>query len=88
MNRPSSHFREGVSWELPSSAVGTVQLQRRAGFCAEHSVWAVSWKRWAHQGPGRTGVGHLYLECPEGHRQDGRGMVGWEKSQLSCNVGG
>lgn len=29
MNRPSSHFREGVTWELPSSAVGTVQLQWR-----------------------------------------------------------
>lgn len=44
MNRPSSHFCEGVTWELPSSAVGTVQLQWRAGFYAEHSFWAVSWK--------------------------------------------
>lgn len=88
MNRPSSHFREGVTWELPSSAVGTVQLQWRGRLLCRTQLLGSQLEEWAHQGHGHTGVGHLCLECPEGHRQDGRGMVGWEKSQLSCKVGG
>lgn len=37
VSRASSHFCEGVAWGCPSSALGTVQLQQRAGFCAELS---------------------------------------------------
>lgn len=32
VHRASSHFREGVTWEIPSSAVGAVQLQRGQAF--------------------------------------------------------